>query len=248
MTVILLWLPWERAIMWFVLLVLDSASRFFATLLHGQQSTGRGWEIGLLSHVLHLPRSSDVRTPKMINPESKQFLFGSNQVVWFTGFLWFPSDLDPAKWIKALLPSHGHLPGAAWRTRAPLLEKNRHSKWILKQIELRGKLGISWAFLSPKFCSKNLQRLGAADAIYQTYAYWLMSMAAGSDVRKTAMYSAVYKGVQSLGAGLAWIIDLSEASYFLQGGLCLTLTLGALKKQRVMRSGVLLFVFAISED
>lgn len=69
--------------------------------------------------------------------------------------------------------------------------------------------------------------LGAADAIYQNYAYWLMSMAAGSDVRKTAMYSAVYKGVQSLGAGMAWIIDLSEASYFLQGALCLTLTLGA---------------------
>eukprot|EP00435_Cladocopium_sp_Y103_P009898 s3109_g2.t1 len=70
--------------------------------------------------------------------------------------------------------------------------------------------------------------LGAADAIYQNYVYWLMSMAAGSDVRKTAMYSAVYKGVQSLGAGMAWIIDLSEASYFLQGALCLTLTLGAL--------------------
>eukprot|EP00931_Biecheleriopsis_adriatica_P118589 TRINITY_DN93954_c0_g1_i1.p1 TRINITY_DN93954_c0_g1~~TRINITY_DN93954_c0_g1_i1.p1 ORF type:complete len:464 (-),score=97.88 TRINITY_DN93954_c0_g1_i1:80-1471(-) len=70
--------------------------------------------------------------------------------------------------------------------------------------------------------------LGAADAIYQNYAYWLMSMAAGSDVRKTVMYSAVYKGVQSLGAGIAWLLDLHPgASYRSQGLLCLVLTLGA---------------------
>mmetsp|Transcript_13398 Transcript_13398/g.22029 ORF Transcript_13398/g.22029 Transcript_13398/m.22029 type:complete len:450 (-) Transcript_13398:38-1387(-) len=70
--------------------------------------------------------------------------------------------------------------------------------------------------------------LGAVDAIYQNYAYWLMSMAAGSDVRKTVMYSAVYKGVQSLGAGIAWLIDLEPtASYWSQGALCLVLTVGA---------------------
>eukprot|EP00434_Breviolum_minutum_P013066 symbB.v1.2.011512.t1/scaffold777.1/size163462/3 len=69
--------------------------------------------------------------------------------------------------------------------------------------------------------------LGASDAIYQNYAYWLMSMAAGSDGRKTAMYSAVYKGVQSLGAGMAWTLDLSDISYWLQGLFCLSLTLGA---------------------
>eukprot|EP00440_Ansanella_granifera_P050904 gb/GFBE01055172.1/.p1 GENE.gb/GFBE01055172.1/~~gb/GFBE01055172.1/.p1 ORF type:complete len:454 (+),score=72.54 gb/GFBE01055172.1/:1-1362(+) len=70
--------------------------------------------------------------------------------------------------------------------------------------------------------------LGAADAIYQNYAYWLMSMAAGSDVRKTVMYSAVYKGVQSLGAGIAWLMDLQPSvTYRSQGWLCLVLTLGA---------------------
>eukprot|EP00933_Yihiella_yeosuensis_P026292 TRINITY_DN20400_c2_g1_i1.p1 TRINITY_DN20400_c2_g1~~TRINITY_DN20400_c2_g1_i1.p1 ORF type:complete len:314 (-),score=41.21 TRINITY_DN20400_c2_g1_i1:725-1564(-) len=70
--------------------------------------------------------------------------------------------------------------------------------------------------------------LGASDAIYQNYAYWLMSMAAGDDVQKTVMYSAVYKGVQSLGAGCAWLIDLpSTTSYQTQGTLCLLLTLGA---------------------
>ncbi|CAE7289970.1 unnamed protein product [Symbiodinium sp. CCMP2592] len=70
--------------------------------------------------------------------------------------------------------------------------------------------------------------LGAADAIYQNYAYWLMSTAAGSNVRKTVMYSAAYKGVQSLGAGMAWLIDLDpRISYRQQGVLCLVLTLGA---------------------
>jgi len=70
--------------------------------------------------------------------------------------------------------------------------------------------------------------LGAVDAIYQNFAYWLMSMAAGSDVRKTVMYSAVYKGTQSLGAGIAWFLDYSPAvSYRLQGVITLSLTLVA---------------------
>mmetsp|Transcript_105181 Transcript_105181/g.327919 ORF Transcript_105181/g.327919 Transcript_105181/m.327919 type:complete len:449 (-) Transcript_105181:101-1447(-) len=70
--------------------------------------------------------------------------------------------------------------------------------------------------------------LGAVDAIYQNFAYWLMSMAAGSDVRKTVMYSAVYKGTQSLGAGMAWFLDYSpDVSYRLQGIITLILTLGA---------------------
>ncbi|CAE7943223.1 unnamed protein product, partial [Symbiodinium sp. KB8] len=58
--------------------------------------------------------------------------------------------------------------------------------------------------------------LGAADAIYQNYAYWLMSTAAGSNVRKTVMYSAAYKGVQSLGAGMAWLIDLDPGISYRQ--------------------------------
>ena len=38
--------------------------------------------------------------------------------------------------------------------------------------------------------------LGAADAVYQSFAYWLMSCAAGGSVRKTVQYSACYKGIQ----------------------------------------------------
>jgi len=70
--------------------------------------------------------------------------------------------------------------------------------------------------------------LGASDAIYQSYAYWLMSTVAAGDVRKTVMYSAAYKGIQSLGAGIAWLIDLQPGvSYQAQGTFCLLLSVGA---------------------
>jgi len=67
--------------------------------------------------------------------------------------------------------------------------------------------------------------LGAADAVYQNYAYWLMSTAAGADVRKTVSYAAVYKGCQSFGAGFAWLSDLFPAcTYRAQGVFALSLT------------------------
>jgi len=70
--------------------------------------------------------------------------------------------------------------------------------------------------------------LGAADAMYQTFAYWLMSTTAGSDVQRMVRYAAVYKGVQSLGAGAAWLLDLPTViSYRAQGILTLALALGA---------------------
>merc|ERR1719409_946160 len=62
--------------------------------------------------------------------------------------------------------------------------------------------------------------------MYQNFAYWLMSMAAGNDLRRTVMYSAVYKGVQSLGAGVAWLTDLNHGfTYQAQGIVALSLTL-----------------------
>lgn len=70
--------------------------------------------------------------------------------------------------------------------------------------------------------------LGAADAMYQNFAYWLMSIAAGGAGRKMVMYSAIYKAMQSLGAGAAWLSDLSTAfSYQLQVWVALVLTTGA---------------------
>jgi len=66
--------------------------------------------------------------------------------------------------------------------------------------------------------------LGAADAVYQSYAYWLMSTVAGTDVRKMVGYAALYKGCQSFGAGLAWLSDMSPAfSYRAQGVVALML-------------------------
>ena len=70
---------------------------------------------------------------------------------------------------------------------------------------------IAWGELAPMLI---FVLLGAADAAYQNFAYWLMSMAAGSDVRKTVMYASVYKGIQSLGAGAAWLIDLPDANSY----------------------------------
>eukprot|EP00927_Polykrikos_kofoidii_P037943 TRINITY_DN32159_c0_g1_i2.p1 TRINITY_DN32159_c0_g1~~TRINITY_DN32159_c0_g1_i2.p1 ORF type:complete len:492 (+),score=63.25 TRINITY_DN32159_c0_g1_i2:27-1502(+) len=79
--------------------------------------------------------------------------------------------------------------------------------------------------LSPMFI---FVLLGAADAIYQNFAYWLMSMAAGDNVRKTVMYAAVYKGVQSFGAGISWLVDLSDPfTYSLQGLVAMIFTIGA---------------------
>lgn len=69
---------------------------------------------------------------------------------------------------------------------------------------------------------------GVADAIYQNFAYWLMSMAAGSDTAKVVQYAAVYKGTQSLGAGLAWLLDLNAGySYRAQGIVALAINLAA---------------------
>uniref|UniRef100_A0A7S2CVS6 Major facilitator superfamily (MFS) profile domain-containing protein n=1 Tax=Octactis speculum TaxID=3111310 RepID=A0A7S2CVS6_9STRA len=70
--------------------------------------------------------------------------------------------------------------------------------------------------------------MGASDAVYQSYAYWLMSSAARGSVRKTVQFSAAYKGIQSLGGGLAWLADLSDSfSYRAQGIVALGITLVA---------------------
>jgi len=70
--------------------------------------------------------------------------------------------------------------------------------------------------------------LGASDAMYQNYAYWLMSTAAGGNIRKLVQYSAAYKCTQSLGGGIAWLSDLGSGfPYQLQGLVALMLTLMA---------------------
>lgn len=66
--------------------------------------------------------------------------------------------------------------------------------------------------------------LGTADAMFQTYAYWLMSSAAGTSVRHAVMYSAIYKSAQSCGGGVAWLLDLvGRFTYKDQGIVALSL-------------------------
>jgi len=68
--------------------------------------------------------------------------------------------------------------------------------------------------------------LGASDAIYQNYALWLMSTVAQGSARKTVAYAGAYKGIQSLGAGCAWMLDLFGVSYKTQGLITLVLAAG----------------------
>lgn len=60
---------------------------------------------------------------------------------------------------------------------------------------------------------------GLGDAMWQTYAYWVMGSIAGSDTRLCARFAGFYKGVQSAGAAIAWGIDL-KAAYKPQFWVC----------------------------
>lgn len=66
---------------------------------------------------------------------------------------------------------------------------------------------------------------GLSDSLLQTFAYWLMSTIGGADTCLLARYSGYYKGVQSLGAGIAWLLDSSVVtiSYSKQYWICVVL-------------------------
>lgn len=66
---------------------------------------------------------------------------------------------------------------------------------------------------------------GLADSLVQTFSYWLMSILADDNSQLAARYAGFYKGIQSLGAAIAWLIDSSyiSASYPVQIGVCIAL-------------------------
>lgn len=66
---------------------------------------------------------------------------------------------------------------------------------------------------------------GLGDSVLQTFAYWLMSVLAKDDTVLAARYAGYYKGVQSLGAMVAWLIDsvYVGASAELQLWICVSL-------------------------
>eukprot|EP00516_Mucochytrium_quahogii_P012547 CAMPEP_0203793538 /NCGR_PEP_ID=MMETSP0100_2-20121128/5922_1 /ASSEMBLY_ACC=CAM_ASM_000210 /TAXON_ID=96639 /ORGANISM=" , Strain NY0313808BC1" /LENGTH=385 /DNA_ID=CAMNT_0050697331 /DNA_START=312 /DNA_END=1466 /DNA_ORIENTATION=+ len=66
---------------------------------------------------------------------------------------------------------------------------------------------------------------GAADSLVQTFSYFIMSAIGGSDTQLCARYTGFYKGIQSLGAAVAWVLDSSyiQASYTIQLFACIGL-------------------------
>ncbi|KAH0473265.1 MAG: hypothetical protein KVP17_000482 [Porospora cf. gigantea B] len=50
--------------------------------------------------------------------------------------------------------------------------------------------------------------MGMQDAVFQSFCYWVMSAAAGNSITRNVKYAACYKGIQSLGATIAWATDL----------------------------------------
>ncbi|KAF8445503.1 major facilitator superfamily domain-containing protein [Terfezia claveryi] len=53
---------------------------------------------------------------------------------------------------------------------------------------------------------------GFLDAMWQTYAYWLMG-ALSNDPRKLAYFAGFYKGIQSAGAAVVWRMDAVKYSF-----------------------------------
>lgn len=64
--------------------------------------------------------------------------------------------------------------------------------------------------------------MGICDSMVQTYAYWLMGAIANSPAI-LARYAGYYKGIQSLGAAIAWILDASGMMYRWQAIICFIL-------------------------
>jgi len=50
---------------------------------------------------------------------------------------------------------------------------------------------------------------GFGDCIIQIFSYWVMSVKAGSDNTLAARYAGYYKGIQSFGGALSWLMDTS---------------------------------------
>lgn len=60
---------------------------------------------------------------------------------------------------------------------------------------------------------------GLADSLVQTYAYWIIG-AISNDPKQLSMYVGFYKGVQSFGAAMSWIIEANGVSYRVQLLIC----------------------------
>mmetsp|Transcript_7167 Transcript_7167/g.15511 ORF Transcript_7167/g.15511 Transcript_7167/m.15511 type:complete len:779 (-) Transcript_7167:258-2594(-) len=75
------------------------------------------------------------------------------------------------------------------------------------------------AYAAPMFL---FMYCGLADSLVQTYAYWIIGAISNSP-KTLSRYVGYYKGIQSFGACLAWIIEAEGTSYRAQLMLCATL-------------------------
>jgi hypothetical protein len=60
---------------------------------------------------------------------------------------------------------------------------------------------------------------GLADSLVQTYAYWIIG-SISNNPKQLSMFVGYYKGVQSFGAALSWIIEAKGTSYRAQLVIC----------------------------
>jgi hypothetical protein len=71
---------------------------------------------------------------------------------------------------------------------------------------------------------------GLGDSMIQAYAYWVMGALAKEDTNLCARYTGFYKGVQSLGAAVSWMLDIKAFNipYAFQFWCCWVLFVAAL--------------------
>jgi MFS family permease len=71
---------------------------------------------------------------------------------------------------------------------------------------------------------------GLGDSMIQAYAYWLMRIIARTDTQLCARYTGFYKGAQSFGAAISWMLDIKQFGipYIFQFWCCWLLFVAAL--------------------
>lgn len=78
---------------------------------------------------------------------------------------------------------------------------------------------------------------GLADSLVQTYAYWILG-ALSNDTKTLSGYVGYYKGVQSFGAAMAWLIEYNGVLYRWQLLICFALAAAFIPPTLLVALGV----------
>jgi MFS family permease len=81
---------------------------------------------------------------------------------------------------------------------------------------------------------------GLGDSMIQAYAYWMMKAIAKDNTLLCARYTGYYKGVQSFGAAISWMLDIKQfnVAYIYQYWCCWILFVAALPSCLVVVRGI----------